>query len=114
MTTGSTETRREREKRELKCAIMKAAREIANEEGWEAVTIRRIASAIEYGPPAIYALFENKEAILNEVVRNGFQELLDHLIQAETQEAEPEAKLLALSNAYWEFADQCSRLYKAM
>jgi AcrR family transcriptional regulator len=110
----ASESRREREKRELRAAILRTAREIASEEGWEAVTIRRISAAIEYGPPAIYALFENKEAILNEVVRDGFRELLEHLLEAETSEVEAEAKLRALANAYWQFANDCPRLYKAM
>lgn len=109
-----SESRREREKRELRTAILKTAREIASEEGWEAVTIRRISAAIEYGAPAIYALFDNKEAILNEVVREGFQELLRRLREAEAQEIDPQAKLAALTDAYWEFADTCPRLYKAM
>jgi AcrR family transcriptional regulator len=110
----SSESRREREKRELRAAILKTASEIASQEGWEAVTIRRISAAIEYGPPAIYALFDNKEAILTEVVREGFQELLEALQDAQAQEIDPEAKLMAVGDAYWKFASTCSHLYKAM
>ncbi|HEX2913432.1 MAG TPA: TetR/AcrR family transcriptional regulator [Chloroflexia bacterium] len=107
-------SRRERERQELRRAILDTAREIASSEGWEAVTIRRISGAIEYGAPAIYALFENKEAILNELVRDGFQRLLEALREAEQYEMEPEARLLALGRAYWEFAERCPRIYKAM
>src|SRR5215831_17182373 len=56
--------RRDRERTEMRQAILHAASEIAAQEGWHAVTIRRVAERIEYSPPTIYEYFESKEALL--------------------------------------------------
>ncbi|MBD0354009.1 MAG: helix-turn-helix transcriptional regulator, partial [Rubrobacteraceae bacterium] len=64
--------RRERQRRELRSSILSAAREIASEEGWGAVTIRKIAGRIEYSPPMLYGYFDSKEDILLELVRMGY------------------------------------------
>jgi len=67
------EERRDRERQEMKQAILAAARDIAAQEGWQAVTIRKVADRIEYSPPMIYGHFENKDAVLLELMREGFR-----------------------------------------
>jgi len=114
MEISSVESRKAREKSKLRRAIIETARTIAINEGFEAVTIRRIASAIEYGAPAIYALFENKEAIFKEMLNNGYDELLETLKNSYNQEITPEERLLALTRAYWNFAEYCPRIFNAM
>ncbi|HKO02638.1 MAG TPA: helix-turn-helix domain-containing protein, partial [Thermoanaerobaculia bacterium] len=42
--------------------ILDAARELFATEGYDAVTMRRIADRIEYSPTAIYFHFNDKEA----------------------------------------------------
>jgi AcrR family transcriptional regulator len=44
-------------------------------EGWQAVTIRRISEAIEYTTSFVYSHFENKDALLNEIMTNGFNQM---------------------------------------
>ena len=112
--TSWNESRKVREKAKLKQAILEIARSIAITEGFEAVTIRRIASAIEYGPPAIYALFENKEAIFNDLINSQFWRLLEIMKNAYNLEIEPEARLLRLARSYWEFAENCPQMFNAM
>jgi AcrR family transcriptional regulator len=114
MENSLIESRKAREKSKLRRAIIETARTIAVNEGFEAVTIRRIASAIEYGPPAIYALFENKEAIFKEMLQNGYDELLETLRKSSNQEITPEERLLTLTKAYWNFAEYCPRIFNAM
>ncbi len=63
--------RRDRERQELGQAILAAAREIAAGEGWQAVTIRRVAERIEYSPPTIDEHFASKEAILADLHARG-------------------------------------------
>src|ERR1700756_5705553 len=67
--------RREREKQEVRQGILTAAREIARQEGWQSVTVRKVADRIEYSPPTIYEYFESKEDILIELLREGFRQL---------------------------------------
>src|SRR5215217_5064379 len=111
---GWNESRKAREKGKLKRAILETARNIAITEGFEAVTIRRIASAIEYGPPAIYALFENKEAIFNDLIHSEFWQLLEIMKNAYNMEIEPEERMLRLARSYWDFAESCPQMFNAM
>jgi AcrR family transcriptional regulator len=106
--------RRDRERQELKQNILAAAREIAAHEGWQAVTIRKVAERIEYSPPTIYEHFGSKEAILQELIQEGFQALLSELYRALTAAGEPEARLLRMARTYWEFAWTYPELYQVM
>ncbi|MCC6144698.1 MAG: helix-turn-helix transcriptional regulator, partial [Candidatus Hydrogenedentes bacterium] len=49
-----SEIRREREREEMANRIMDVARQMFVRDGYEAVTLRKIALAIEYSPAAIY------------------------------------------------------------
>jgi AcrR family transcriptional regulator len=72
---GITE-RREREREEVRRKILEAARELFATEGYERVTMRRIADAIEYSPTTIYNHFEDKEDLLNSLCHEDFSRLL--------------------------------------
>lgn len=60
---GITE-RREREKQEIRDKIQDAARRLFAAEGFDNVTMRRIADAIEYSPTTIYHHFADKNALI--------------------------------------------------
>ena len=62
-----TKERRERERRELRRKILDAARALFVEQGYDAVTMRKIAQAIEYSPTAIYLHFRDKKAVINAI-----------------------------------------------
>jgi AcrR family transcriptional regulator len=96
--------RRQRERDELRQAILDTAREIATAEGWSAVTIRRVAEKIEYSPPVIYEHFSSKEQIVVELMRLGFRELLEEMRAARDAHKDPEEALLAVGQAYWSFS----------
>ena len=64
--------RRERERLETRARIMDAARDLFAREGYEAVSMRRIAEAIEYSPTAIYVHFKDKQDLLLEICRTDF------------------------------------------
>src|SRR6266568_5817258 len=106
--------RRERERQEIRQSILSAARQIAIEEGWQAVTTRKVAERIEYSQPTIYEYFDNKEAILLALLYQGFERVLAAMQAARAQSQQPEEQLLAMSRAYWNFAFSCSELYQVM
>lgn len=56
--------RRARQRAEMQARILDAARELFARHGIEAVTLRKIAAAIEYTPAAIYGHFTDKEALI--------------------------------------------------
>ncbi len=51
--------RKKREQQITRNSILKAALDIANAEGWQAVTIRKISESIEYTTSIVYSHFEN-------------------------------------------------------
>ena len=69
--------RRERERAQREQLIITAARELAEAEGWEAVTTRRLAERIEYSQPVLYSHFTGMDAIMAAVAVEGFAELAE-------------------------------------
>ena len=106
--------RRERERQATQQAILQAALDIATEEAWESVTMRRLAERIEYSPSAIYKYFADKEAILLALLRQGFQQQLAALEHISAQAQNPSERLLQIATAYWDFAWRHPTLYQLM
>ena len=106
--------RREREKQELRQAILTAAREIAANEGWSTVSIRKIADKIEYSPPMIYEYFEDKDALLVALLAEGFRQLTERIHATRTAQPDPRTALIAMAATYWDFAMENPELYQVM
>ena len=106
--------RKERMRQQVRCDILKNARIIALEEGWQGVTIRKIADRIEYTPPVIYEHFKNKDAILLELREEGFSLLEQKILKAVAKEPVPGEKVRKLSLAYWNFALKNPEYYEVM
>lgn len=106
--------RKLRQKEEFRASILEAAWLQVLTDGWQSLSIRKIADAIEYSIPVIYNYFENKEAILLEFTREGFQKLADVLQQVKGQHSDPATQLEAMANAYWDFAFDHKEYYQLM
>jgi len=91
-----------------------ASLDIVKEEGWQALSMRKIADKIEYTAPMIYEYFANKEAIVLELTRKGFMILSRDMRTAKEQNDTPEAQLEAMWLAYWNFAFAYKQLYQVM
>lgn len=110
---GITE-RKLRQKEEVRASILQAAWELVEKEGWQSLSIRKIAEAIEYSAPVIYDHFVNKEAIMLEFTRRGFRQLNEQLIKAKEQFTNPEKQIEAIAYAYWKFAYDQKEYYQLM
>ncbi|HMH34172.1 MAG TPA: TetR/AcrR family transcriptional regulator [Puia sp.] len=106
--------RKIRQKEEVRSSILKAAWQLVLDEGWQALSIRKIAEAIEYSAPVIYDHFANKEAILFELTRQGFQILNEDLGKARKRSTNPEKQIESMAYAYWEFAFEHKAYYQVM
>jgi AcrR family transcriptional regulator len=106
--------RRDRERLGMRRTILDAARAIAAQEGWDAVTIRRVAEKIEYSPPTIYEYFPSKEALLVEVAHEGFRLLITDLEAAQDDTPGPRERLAAMGAAYWSFVWKHPELYQVI
>ncbi|TDE48016.1 TetR/AcrR family transcriptional regulator [Nonomuraea mesophila] len=109
----STQQRKERERAQRHDLIINTARKLAESEGWDAVTTRRLADEIEYSQPVLYSHFAGKDAIVGAVALEGFTELAVRL-RAVTRTGEPRAVLEGLARTYMAFAEENPALYDAM
>lgn len=106
------QNRRERERAERHQLIIDAARDLAEAEGWDAVTTRRLAEKVEYSQPVLYSHFKGKDAIVRAVAIQGCGELARLLRKARPSRGE--SRLRAAAEAYLEFARRRPALYDAM
>jgi AcrR family transcriptional regulator len=106
--------RKMRQNAERERRIVNAARAIAEREGWSAVTVRRLADAIEYSQPVLYSHFPNREAILSAVAIDGFREIAEALRSAAGRSQKARDVLENVANAYLDFAVSCPAVYDAM
>ncbi|PWT95601.1 MAG: TetR/AcrR family transcriptional regulator [Bacteroidetes bacterium] len=103
-----------RMKEETRNKILDVSLGIVKADGWQALSIRKIADAIEYSVPVVYDYFENKEAILFEISMDGFRLLQKKLEAALKKHDDPEDQLKALADAYWNFAFKNKEYYQLM
>lgn len=108
------QTRRERERAEREALIITAARELAEDEGWDAVTTRRLAERVEYSQPVLYSHFKGKDAIMAAVAVEGFADLAEELRTARAAASGARHVLAGVSAAYAGFAERRPALYDAM
>src|ERR1700753_588655 len=106
--------RKLRQKDEVRASILATAWDMVVNEGWQSFSIRKIADAIEYSVPVIYSHFENKDAILLEFNRKGFQLLSEALAAAKAGKPDPADQIRAMALAYWNFAFANKEYYQLM
>ena len=99
---GSSE-RRARAKVALRQQILDAARELFVREGYDAVSMRRIAARIEYSPTAIYLHFPDKQSILTALCDETFEKLSTRLATHFARTTDPLARLKDGLRLYIEF-----------
>ena len=119
MTNSKTRKRNPRgEGLRLRQEIVQAATKILNKGGSaESVSLRDIARQVGISAPSIYTHFADRDSILLAVVQEAFAELKTRLetVQGQTGlEADPTASLLAICNAYLEFALASPQRYRIL
>lgn len=105
--------RREREREAVRRKILDAARELFISEGYEAVTMRKIAQAIEYSPTAIYLHFRDKKAVMDAICDADFLKLAVRFRKI-AEIGDPMARLRAAGHAYADFAMKHPNHYRLM
>ncbi|KOS05731.1 TetR family transcriptional regulator [Flavobacterium akiainvivens] len=103
-----------RQKEQTRANILKAARQIVKQEGWQGLSMRKIADKIEYTAPIIYEYFSSKEAILQELTCKGFQLLSKDLEEAKKKHTNLDDQLGGMWMAYWDFSQKNREMYQLM
>ncbi|MCV7091173.1 TetR/AcrR family transcriptional regulator [Mycobacterium interjectum] len=108
------EDRRERERAARRQLIIGTARKLAEAEGWEAVTTRRLSTEIEYSQPVLYKHFAGMDQIADAVALDGFAELAEAIRAAHADTAAAGDTLTRIAHAYLDFARDNPAVYDAM
>ncbi|MZD10260.1 TetR family transcriptional regulator, partial [Streptomyces sp. SID5785] len=110
----SVQERKQRERAVRERLIVETARELAEQQGWGAVTTRRLAERIEYSQPVLYSHFRGKREIIGAVATEGAAELAATVRAATAAAAGPRARVAALARAYLAFAAHRPAVYDAL
>ena len=104
--------RRAREKEQLRRQILSAARELFVSEGYENVSMRKIADKIEYSPTIIYLYFKDKADLLDSVCKETLQNLMNTLEMLKSDKSNPVENLRKSGKVYVEFGLKYPQDYK--
>lgn len=110
----SIEDRRERDRAARRRLIIETARRLAEAEGWDAVTTRRLSTEIEYSQPVLYKHFAGMEQIADAVALEGFAELAEAIRAAYSDTGAAGDTLTRTARAYLDFARDNPAVYDAM
>jgi AcrR family transcriptional regulator len=105
--------RRDRERIETRDKILDAARELFIEEGFDGVSMRKIADRIEYSPTAIYGHFADKDQLFMEICHEDFRRLAQSMAGL-AQVPDPVERLQQIGLAYIQFGLQNPNHYRTM
>lgn len=104
--------RRERQKEFLRQEILETARELFVKEGFENVSMRKIAEQIEYSPTTIYLYFKDKSELLYAVCEETFEALLHSFEEIAKHSSDPVECLEAGLRNYVDFGLKHPNHYK--
>ena len=110
----SVQERKERERAARERLIVATARELAEQQGWDAVTTRRLAERIEYSQPVLSTHFRGKREIIGAVALEGATEMAAALRAATAAARGPRARVIALARTYLDFAARNPAVYDAL
>ncbi|MFF0598833.1 TetR/AcrR family transcriptional regulator [Streptomyces antibioticus] len=110
----SVQERKQRERAERERLIVATARELAEQQGWDAVTTRRLAERIEYSQPVLYSHFRGKREIIGAVALQGAAELAAAVRTATSTAAGPRERVTALARTYLDYAARNPAVYDAL
>ncbi|HEX3378408.1 MAG TPA: TetR/AcrR family transcriptional regulator [Paraburkholderia sp.] len=103
--------RKSRQKQALRERILDAARRIVVREGFAALSMRKIADAIEYSPATLYLHFASRDDIARALCTEGYAQLLATFVPL-AQIADPAERLKALGRAYVAFGVEHPETYR--
>jgi AcrR family transcriptional regulator len=107
------EDRKQRHKDDLKGIILKAAKELFLERGFEETSMRNIAEKIEYSPATIYLHFKDKNEVFYALHQEGFRMLVS-AFKTLSSVADPFERLKAMGHTYINFAIENPDFYQLM
>jgi AcrR family transcriptional regulator len=99
----SVQERRAKEKQELRQEIIDAARDLFINEGFENVSMRKIADRIDYSPTTIYLYFQDKIDLLDCICEETLSRLQERLAGIRDEYSDPVERMHRGLRAYIDF-----------
>src|SRR5712691_3339843 len=93
--------RHERDREAVRRSILDAARELFVTEGYQHVSIRKIAERIEYSPAAIYGYFPSKDDIFFALAEEGFRLLGNPASLRDDPQVKDASRLDRIRAVFW-------------
>ena len=100
----SISDRKKRETELLRDRVLESAEEIIATEGVQHVTMRRIASSIEYAPTVLYRLFADKDDLMDHLIARGYGGVRERYEMVMSLDLNPLDKLAAVLTEYCAYA----------
>ena len=113
--TAGAAARRERNRREMREAILGAARRLVSEQGVDALTMRAVAQEIGYSAPALYEYFPSKEDLYGCLYfqgSGGFAQRMRDTLADLPPAASALQRIEALGHAYRAYAHEQPDLFR--
>lgn len=108
-----TKERQDRERQAVTASILSAARDLFVAEGYQSVSIRKIAERIEYSPAAIYSYFAGRDDIFLALAEEGFHRL-DEKVRAAMRTDDPLENVRGCWWAFYEFSQEQPAYFELM
>jgi AcrR family transcriptional regulator len=100
---------------DLRRRILDTARHLLVQEGYQNLSMRKIARAIDYSATSIYLYFDNKDALLHALIHEGMMQLYDELEETAKQHpGQPVKRLEALCHTFIDFGLDNPEYYEIM
>ncbi|MBK8720788.1 MAG: TetR/AcrR family transcriptional regulator [Saprospiraceae bacterium] len=106
--------KKQKSRDDLKNNILQIAISLVENDGWNALSMRKIANQIDYSVPVIYEYFDSKEVLLDELRQKGFEILNKYLRKSIETEKAPQKMITNLAKSYWNFAMEFPSYYQLM
>jgi AcrR family transcriptional regulator len=105
--------RKARDREEMRETILQSAHQLFVDKGFEDVSIRNIAEAIEYSPATIYLYFKDKNEIFYALHGEAFKKFNAYMVELGTIK-DPFKRLIRMGEKYMEFTFEFPKYYDIM
>src|SRR5687767_15932833 len=109
-----TKERQDRERQAVTASILTAARDLFVAEGYQSVSIRKIAERIEYSPAAIYSYFASKDDIFFALAEEGFRLLAGFGVASAEGVDDPLERIRRGMRSFYDFSKSYPEFFELM
>ena len=102
------------QRRVIREKILVCTKSIVEEEGFEGISIRKVAELAGYTPGSIYQYFENKDVLVREVIKEGYEKIIEAVLSETGHSLTIEKQIRQKFKAYTRAAMEMPDYYKAV